>query len=81
MYGTRAATDGWHSECASTLVDDLEFSIGNASARVFFHERRKLMCSVHDDDLTATAPKDQANSHLFVSKMLKNLKFSLCQKF
>ena len=28
MYGTRAAADGWHSECASTLVEDLGFNIG-----------------------------------------------------
>ena len=58
MYGTRAAADGWHSEYASTLVDDLGFSIGDSSACVFHHAERGLRCSVHGDDITTCGPKD-----------------------
>ena len=59
MYGTRAAADGWHSEYAPTLVEDLGFQIGNASACVFYHETRGLRCSVHGGDLTTGGLKDQ----------------------
>ena len=58
MYGTRAAADGWHSEYASTLVDDLGFSIGDSSACVFHHAERGLRCSVHGDDITTSGPKN-----------------------
>ena len=58
MHGTRAAADGWHSECASTLADGLGFSIGNASACAFYHGARDLRCSVHGDDLTTVGPKE-----------------------
>jgi hypothetical protein len=57
MYGTRKAADGWHSEYASRLVDDLGFEIGDASACVFLHKARNLRCSVHGDDLTTCGPK------------------------
>ena len=58
MYGTQAAADGWHSECASTLVEKLGFDIGNGSACVFLHRKKNLRCSVHGDDLTTVGPKD-----------------------
>ena len=44
MYGTRAAAMGWHSEYSGTLVD-LGFVPGLASACVFYHQERRLMCS------------------------------------
>ena len=59
MYGTRAAADGWHGEYASTLVEELGFSIGDSSACVFYHRQRGLRCSVHGDDLTTCGPKNQ----------------------
>jgi len=36
MYGTRRAADGWHSEYAGRLVEELGFSCGDASACVFY---------------------------------------------
>lgn len=57
MYGTWEAADGWHSEYASRLVDDLGFEIGDAGACVFLHKARGLRCSVHGDDLTTCGPK------------------------
>ena len=57
MYGTRKAADGWHSEYAGRLVQDLGFEVGDASACVFFHRQRNLRCSVHGDDLTTVGSK------------------------
>ena len=54
MYGTRAGANGWHSEYASTLVDDLGFSIGNSSACIFHHKQNSLMCSAHADGLSTS---------------------------
>ena len=34
MYGTRKAADGWHSEYAGRLVQELQFEVGDASACV-----------------------------------------------
>ncbi len=57
MYGTRRAADGWHCEYAGRLVDDLGFSVGDASACVFYHKARDLRCSIHGDDLTTVGSK------------------------
>ena len=57
MYGTRAAAQGWHSEYAGRLVEDLGFSCGDASACIFYHRGRNLRCSVHGDDLTTVGAK------------------------
>ncbi len=57
MYGTRRAADGWHCEYAGRLVNDLGFSVGDASACVFHHKARDLRCSVHGDDLTTVGSK------------------------
>ncbi len=56
MYGTRAAALGWHSEYSGTLVE-IGFVPGSASACVFAHPERRLVCSVHGDDLTTTGAK------------------------
>ena len=47
MYGTRRAADGWRCEYAGRLVNDLGFTVGDASACVFFHKSKDLRCSVH----------------------------------
>ena len=73
MYGTQAAADGWHSEYASTLVEKLGFSIGDASACVFFHKARGLRCSVHGDDLTTCGPKNELD--WFKSELEKHSEF------
>ncbi len=57
MYGTRRAADGWHCEYAGRLVHDMGFSVGDASACVFYHRSRNLRCSVHGDDLTTVGSK------------------------
>ena len=57
MYGTRKAADGWHCEYAGRLVSDLGFTVGDASACVFYHKERELRCSVHGDDITTVGSK------------------------
>ena len=57
MYGTRRAAEGWHSEYAGRLVEELGFSCGDASACVFYQKERNLCCSVHGDDLTTVGAK------------------------
>ena len=57
MYGTRRAADGWHCEYAGRLVREMGFTVGDASACVFYHEQRDLRCSVHGDDLTTVGSK------------------------
>ena len=52
MYGTQRADDGWQSEYSGTLRG-LGFALGAASACVFRHKERQLVCSVHGDDFTA----------------------------
>ena len=56
MYGTQRAADGWQSECSGTLVG-LGFVQGAASACVFRHKQRQLVCSVHGDDFTVSGPR------------------------
>ena len=56
MYGTRAAADGWHGEYSKFLVS-LGFVMGDASACVFRHAKRRLVTSVHGDDFTTSGPK------------------------
>ena len=51
MYGTQKAADGWQSEYSGTLIR-MGFRQGTASACVFYHEDRQLICSVHGDDFT-----------------------------
>ena len=58
MYSTRAAADGWHSECSSTM-EAMGFLRGDASACVFRHLTRRLVASVHGDDFTVAGPKHQ----------------------
>ena len=55
MYGTRRAADGWQNECSSTLRG-LGFAQEVASACVFRHKERPLVCSVHGDDVTVARP-------------------------
>ena len=57
MYGTRQAADGWHCEYAGCLVNDLGFTVGDASACVFYHAETQFRCSVHGDDLTTVGSK------------------------
>ena len=56
MYGTRAAAKGWQSEYTSTLKR-LGFRQGSASACVFHHPERRLVCSVHGDYFTTAGSK------------------------
>ena len=58
MYGTRAAAEGWQSEYSHTLRK-LGFQQGSASACVFRHKERRLVCSVHGDDFTTAGPKKE----------------------
>ena len=37
----------------------MDFSIGDSSACVFYHAKRRLRCSVHGDDPTTSGPKRQ----------------------
>ena len=55
MYGTQRSADGWHSEYSGTLRG-LEFAQGAASACVFRHKERRLVCSVHGDDFSVSGP-------------------------
>ncbi len=56
MYGTRMAADGWQEEYSTMLVG-LGFRQGQACPNVFYHPKRKVMCSVHGDDFTSSGPK------------------------
>ena len=56
MYGTRVAAEGWQDEYSTTLKK-LGFQQGTASACVFHHKERRLICSVHGDDFTTAGPK------------------------
>ena len=56
MYGTRPAADGWHGEYSKFLMS-LGFMMGDASACVFRHAKRRLVTSVHGDDFTTSGPK------------------------
>ena len=58
MYGTRGAADGWQEECSTMLVR-LGFRQGNACPKLFFHQARGVVFSVHGDDFTASGPKPQ----------------------
>ena len=60
MYGTRRAAEGWQSECSATLRE-LGFAQGSASACVFRHKQRQLVCSVHGDDFTVAGPCSSLN--------------------
>ena len=57
MYGVRKAAEGWQNECSSSLVEKLGFSQGVACPRVFVHEAKDVVCTVHGDDFTAVGPK------------------------
>ena len=56
MNATRAAGDGWRSECTS-LLELSGFVNGEASACVFRHRERNLVSSLHGDDFTSSGPK------------------------
>ena len=56
LYGTRAAADGWHCEYSS-LLEEMGFEKGDASACIFRHSSREIVCSVHGDDFTSSGPK------------------------
>ena len=56
MYGTRPAADGWHGEYSKFLMS-LGFTMGDASACVFRHVKKRLVTSVHGDDFTTSGPK------------------------
>ena len=53
---TRAAADGWHCEY-SGLLEELGFVKGDASACIFRHHLRNIVCSVHGDDFTSSGSK------------------------
>ncbi len=55
MYGTRRAADGWQSESSGTLRG-FGFVQGSASASIFRHKERQLVCSIHGDDCTVSGP-------------------------
>ena len=57
MYGTRPAADGWQEEYSTMLVS-LGFRQGDACPNVFHHAVRRIVCSVHGDDFTASGPAD-----------------------
>ena len=42
----------------STLLVRLSFAQGKGNANVFWHALRKISCSVHGGDFTATGPAD-----------------------
>ena len=46
LYAGRAAADGWHCEY-SGLLEDLGFVKGDASACIFRHPVKNIVCSVH----------------------------------
>ena len=78
MYGTRKAADGWHCEYAGRLVNDLGFTVGDASACVFFHAERELRCSVHGDDITTVGSK--ANLDWFRTELEKYYELKEAQR-
>ena len=61
MYGTRRAADGWQSEYAATLLE-LGFTECVACPLcVFWHDKTKLICSVHGDDFPTAGPCQSLN--------------------
>ena len=56
LYGTRAAADGWHCEY-SGLLGELGFVKGDATACIFRHALKDIVCSVHGDDFTSSGLK------------------------
>ncbi len=60
MYGTRMAADGWQEEY-STMLIRLGFRQGVACPNLFYHQSRKIVCSVHGDDFTSSGPRDALN--------------------
>ncbi len=56
LCGTRAAADGWHCEYSS-LLGEMGFVRGDASACIFRRPRRRIVCSVHGDDFASSGPK------------------------
>ena len=56
LYGTREVADGWHCEY-SGLLEELGFVKGDASACIFRHALKDIVCSVHGDDFTSSGPK------------------------
>ena len=55
MYGTQRAAEGWQSDYSNTLLE-MGFKHGAASACLFWHPTRHLVCSVHGDDFTTAGP-------------------------
>ena len=55
MYGTRRAAEAWQHEYSESLRS-IGFTQGAASACVFRHKQRQLVCSVHGDDFTVAGP-------------------------
>ena len=49
MYGTRPAGKGWHTEYSEFLVEQLGFTIGDASACVFRNVEKGVMTSCYGD--------------------------------
>ena len=43
--------------CAGLLIGELGFSVGLASPCSFWHQDRRLRCSVYGDDFTTSGPK------------------------
>ena len=66
MYGTRPADEGWHSECASTMVD-LGFTVGESTACVSFRPELWIASSVHGDDFATIGPKSSPD--IFVNNL------------
>ena len=56
MYGTRAAADGWQQEY-SGFLKSIGFRQGEACPCLFYHDKKRLACSVHGDDFTTAGPK------------------------
>ena len=61
MYGTQRAADGWQSEYSGALRGP-GFAQGAASACVFRHKERQLVCSVHGDDFMVSGPCSSLDS-------------------
>jgi len=57
MYGTRAAADGWQTECSTMLVQELTFVQGTSCANVFRHDEKGIKISVHGDDFQCLGSK------------------------
>ncbi len=51
MYGTRDAAKSWEAE-DTEMLQEAVFSQGNYSARVFYHEQKKIRIVVYGDDFT-----------------------------